>query len=171
VEAAVIQENEWKYHQTEGGSQLLDDVFRVNFGSFGEGPEIDAVLNGTYELPAHVSQATQDFLAACKRPDQPAPTPCEPTISCFKDYVHSWKCRKEKTTSAHQHLGHYKVVWIIRGSVGFYFKGPKFIQSLGTPLHDTGNAWTWDLMIMKKHFPLLSRNSEHWVYLTPDLTI
>ena len=75
VEVAVIQENERKYHQTEGGSQLLDDVFKVDFGSFGEVLEIDAVLNGTYEPPAHASQPTKVFLTACKRPDQPPPTP------------------------------------------------------------------------------------------------
>jgi len=108
MEATVIMENERKYHQTEGGSQLLDDVFWVDFSSFGEGPAIDAVLNGTYEPPAHSTQATKDFLAACKKPDQPASISCEPTVSRFKDYVHSLIHRKENTTSANQHLGHYK---------------------------------------------------------------
>jgi len=62
VESAVMRENERKYHQTEGGSQLLDGVFQNDFGSFGEGPAIEAVLQGTYRIPPRASQATRDFL-------------------------------------------------------------------------------------------------------------
>jgi len=62
VESAVMRENELKYHQTEGGSHLLDGVFQNDFGSFGEGPAIDEVLQGTYIIPPHATQATKDFL-------------------------------------------------------------------------------------------------------------
>jgi len=102
VESAVMRENERKYHQTEGGSQLLDSVFQKDFGSFGEGPAIDEVLQGTYTIPPHATQATKDF------PDSFESPSVDPIVSRYRDYVHSWKCRKEKTTSANQHMGHYK---------------------------------------------------------------
>lgn len=95
-------------HQTEGGSQLLDGVFQNGFGFFGEGPAIDTVLHGTYIMPPHATQATKDFLQACKAPDSFETPEVDPIVSRYRDYAHSWKCRKEKTTSANQHRGHYK---------------------------------------------------------------
>ena len=36
IETAVINEIERKYHQTEGGSQLLQEYFISDLGNFGE---------------------------------------------------------------------------------------------------------------------------------------
>jgi len=108
VESAVMRENERKYHQTEGGSQLLDSIFQKDFGSFGEGPAMDEVLQGTYAIPPHATQATKYFLEACKAPDSFETLSVNPIVSRYRDYAHSWKCRKQKTTSANQHMGHYK---------------------------------------------------------------
>ena len=65
VESAVMRENERKYHQTEGGSELLDGVFQNDFGSFGEGPAIDEVLQGTYSIynPSSCYSSNQRFPA------------------------------------------------------------------------------------------------------------
>jgi len=120
----------------------------VDFGSLGEGPEIDAVLNGTYVPPAHSTQATKDFLAACKRPDQPASISCEPTVSRFKDYAHSWKCRKEKATSANQHLGHYKACMIHTWLSWLLFQRAKIPTVSG--YSPSRRRKCVDLMIMKK---------------------
>jgi len=81
VESAVMRENERKYHQTEGGSQLLDGVFQKDFGSFGEGPAIDEVSQGTYTIPPHATQATKDFLQACKAPDSFESPAVDPIVS------------------------------------------------------------------------------------------
>ena len=49
VEKAVMAENERKFHQTEGGSQLLSDRFVQDIGKFGNGPAVADILEGTYK--------------------------------------------------------------------------------------------------------------------------
>lgn len=49
VERLIIQENEWKYHQTDGSTDLLSQDFLDKLGQYEEGPEVDDVLNGTFE--------------------------------------------------------------------------------------------------------------------------
>lgn len=48
LERLIIQENERKYHQTEGSIDLLRRDFINKLGSFGDGPEVDDVLKGTF---------------------------------------------------------------------------------------------------------------------------
>jgi len=40
VEKAIIQSNKQKYHQTEGGSQLLEPFLTRGIGTFGDGPRV-----------------------------------------------------------------------------------------------------------------------------------
>ena len=40
IEKVIAAENEAKYHQTEGGSQLLTKSFLKDLGEFGNGPEV-----------------------------------------------------------------------------------------------------------------------------------
>ena len=47
----IAAENEAKYHQTEGGSQLLTELLLKDLGEFGNGPEVIHVLNGSYISP------------------------------------------------------------------------------------------------------------------------
>lgn len=108
VERLIIQENEQKYHQTEGSTDLLSQDFFEKLGQYGEGPEVDDVLNGSFEFPPNTSQATIDFIQHCKRVEQlPPPDPSNIRAS-FLAYNKAWKLRKEKTNSANQHMGHYK---------------------------------------------------------------
>ena len=51
VKRAIINSNEHKYHQTEGGSELLSDALVQDLGCFGEGPLVEQVLKGTYVPP------------------------------------------------------------------------------------------------------------------------
>jgi len=51
VENAIIQSNEFKYHQTEGGSQLLEPCLTCNIGTFDDGPRVNDILDGTYTAP------------------------------------------------------------------------------------------------------------------------
>jgi sensor c-di-GMP phosphodiesterase-like protein len=64
VEKAIMEENERKFHQTEGGSQLLSARFVRDIGKFGDGPAVPEVLAGTYVYPPETTDATKDFLAA-----------------------------------------------------------------------------------------------------------
>ena len=48
VEQVIANVNEKKYHQTEGGSQLLTPEFMKDIGNYGEGPEVDKILKGHY---------------------------------------------------------------------------------------------------------------------------
>ena len=69
VEAAIIKSNERKYHQTEGGSQLLEPFLTQDIGTCGDGPKVNEILDGTYLPPPSSTDATIAFLAACKRPE------------------------------------------------------------------------------------------------------
>lgn len=110
VEQVIANVNEKKYHQTENGSQLLNAEFRKDIGNYGEGPEVDNILKGQYKTPENTSQATKDFLQACKAPtnnqEQEAIHP-DP-VQRFTDFVQSWKIRRESTMTYNQHVGHYK---------------------------------------------------------------
>ena len=109
IEKALCTVNEAKYHQTEGGSQLLQKEFMDLLGTHGEGPEVNNVLEGTFSYPLNTSEATKDFLQACRRPDNIKDIPSEKNpVQRFNAFVKSWKIRKERTISANQHIGHYK---------------------------------------------------------------
>ena len=109
IEEAICSVNQKKYHQTEGGSQLLEQEFLELFGRHGEGPATEEVLQGTFECPPNTSQATKAFLEACQLPEnlQQISESNDP-VKRFKSFIQSWKIRKEKTVSANQHMGHYK---------------------------------------------------------------
>jgi len=51
VERTIINSNERKYHQTEGGSELLSDALVQDLGCFGEGPLVEQVLAKRYLCP------------------------------------------------------------------------------------------------------------------------
>lgn len=110
VENAIIKSNERKYHQTEGSSQLIPDAIVQDLGSFGDGPRVEQVLNGTYIPPPGTSEATKDFLQACQYPDNLQRQIDLPTPVRYWNVVKTWKQRKEATTSANQHVGHYKAI-------------------------------------------------------------
>ena len=70
VEKAVIAENERKFHQTEGGSQLLSDRFVRDIGKFENGPAVADILEGTYEHPPESTD--EGFLECLPTTDQPS---------------------------------------------------------------------------------------------------
>ena len=57
----IITENSGKYNQNGDCPLLQDDLLR-DLGILGDGPEVDKVLNGTYEPPASTSWATHRWL-------------------------------------------------------------------------------------------------------------
>ena len=108
IETAIIEENEKKYHQTEGTSQITSPILLPLLGKHGEGPAIDQILNGTFNPPPGISQSTIDFLQECKLPDNAPPIPTPDIGRRYVSHVKSWRVRKEKTASANEHIGHYK---------------------------------------------------------------
>jgi len=100
--------NTRKYHQTEGGSELLSNVLVQNLGCFGEEPLVEQVLNNTYVPPPGTSATTTDFLQACQYADNLQRPLDLPTLVWYWIIVKTWRQQKEATTSANQHIGHYK---------------------------------------------------------------
>ena len=108
IEEILLETAKIKLHQAEGSSQLLEAFLQKDIGKFGEGPKVEAILDGTYIPPEGTSDATKDFLKACKRPDDFEPTPPMTEVESFLSWRDSWKIRKEKTMTFNEHLGHYK---------------------------------------------------------------
>ena len=73
---------------------------------------MQSVLNGTYIPPPEASAETVEFLEACQYVDnvQTIIGSTDNVITRYRNMVASWANRKEKTTSYHHHIGHYKAV-------------------------------------------------------------
>ena len=80
--------------------RFLSDTFIKDSGHHGEGLEIINVLNGTYTPPPTTTQATQDFLTACRTQQstiylaKPLEAPAR-----YKIQKQFWNIQKEKTTT------------------------------------------------------------------------
>ena len=109
IERAMSAGNEKVGHQTEGGSQLLTPDFIKRLGNYGEGPDIDSILNGTFQCPVTTSDATKDFLEACKNDTNIGTVLNNDNISTrYHECMKLWGMRKEKTCTYGKHIGHYK---------------------------------------------------------------
>ena len=148
IENLIIKANEEKYHQTEGGSQLLQPSFAASLGAHGEGPEINKVLDGTYTPPPNASVATSDFLTSCKI-DALSPHPSRDTpVQRFFKQKKSWKTRKEKTCTYNHHIGHFKSIFKDKRLSWLFFQRADIpeISGYSPRRHRT----CIDLQIMKK---------------------
>ena len=87
----------------------MDEEFIDDLGLHGEGPAIEAVMDGTYIPPASATSATIDFLAACKAHPQAKILATLPdVVQRYKIQQESWSIRKEKTCTYNQHMVHCK---------------------------------------------------------------
>ena len=66
MEKVIAVANEKKWHQTEGGSELLSNEMIELLGNYGEGSEVRKVMQGTFVPPANTSRATKDFYRPAK---------------------------------------------------------------------------------------------------------
>jgi len=146
VEKAIIESNERKYHQTEGGSQLLEPFSR-DIGTFGDGPIVTDILDGTYIPPPSSTNATISFLQACKRPDKFISTTPKTAPFRYLNEVRTWRQCKETTTSANQHIGHYKAVMKHPSLSWLFFQCAEIPTISG--YSPTRHRSCIDLMIMK----------------------
>ena len=112
MEEVISPCNESKWHQTEGGSQLHQDKFTSKLGRCGDGPEIDRVLQGNFEFPNDTSDATRDFIKACKLPENIDIVKEFPdATSRYKTAKQSWIKMRESTCTNGQHVGHYQATF------------------------------------------------------------
>ena len=52
-----------KYHQHEGACPLIDDPILYRYiGAFGEVPQVESIIYGTYVFPDNTSQAVKTFI-------------------------------------------------------------------------------------------------------------
>ena len=74
-----------------------------DIGKFGDGPAVEEVLETT--------EATKEFLTACKQPRHLVERPAESVVARYWHLVKAWKFRKEHTASAkNQHIGYYTAI-------------------------------------------------------------
>lgn len=104
IEKCILQENERKYHQTEGTGQLQKGQLLRDFGTMGNGPQTVALLSGNYSAPKGLSIATREFLNLMKRPA----TVQQVLPISYKEFCSGWSLAKERTSSNGPHFGHYK---------------------------------------------------------------
>jgi hypothetical protein len=104
MEKYIIEENRYKYHQTEDTCPFLQYPMRSHFGDFGEGPAAESVLNGQYTPPFGISPETAEFIKQCKHKD----IPDSKLNRSFEYYRQSWRKMRENTGTNGHHFGHYK---------------------------------------------------------------
>ena len=105
----MVVVNEKVGHQTEGVSQLLRPEFLKGLGNYGEGPETDLVLTGTFQFPENTTVATKDFLNACKNNPKIATVKRNDNIfTRYHNTMKLWVMCKEKTCTYGKYMGYYK---------------------------------------------------------------
>ena len=151
IDIACATENQRKYHLTEcGTSQLLSNRFIQDLGHHGEGAEVQNVLRGTYIPPQQSTQATIDFLEACKTDPATLALSRPPNVTDqYKIQRASWDSRKEKTTTYNQSIAHYKAIFSDNFVSWFFFQRADIPEITG--YSPKRHRTCVDLMIMKKH--------------------
>jgi hypothetical protein len=106
LEQSILQENERKYHQTEGQCPLMENFMLDHLGTMATTPAASQIVQGSYKIPSTVGKATRNFLKACQRPkDFKLPE----FDHCSKDqYIRAWRKARESTGSGKLHFGHWK---------------------------------------------------------------
>ena len=106
MEQLIIDENERKYHQTENRCPLLKGQLLEDIGLLGDGPEVEAILNGTYKCPEGTPMAVQLWLNTMHIEQTEER---EPIIQTLQEFRRGWRKVKEFTSSGDLHFGHFKV--------------------------------------------------------------
>lgn len=106
LEKVIIQENERKFHQTEGQCPLTEGQLLHDIGLCATGPSVPDILSGSYKFPSGTTKSTRAFLQACSRP-QDFNLPSLDHLS-FQHYKKSWNIARESTGSGKVHFGHWK---------------------------------------------------------------
>ena len=105
MERHIVEENEKKFHQTEGRCPLLHSQLYKDLGAMGDGPCVAAVLDGTYIPPPGTSLETVAWLKCMKIS---SPLQLQKLKTSIADFQRGWKLVKEQTASGELHMGHFK---------------------------------------------------------------
>ena len=104
LESCIRISNKKKYHQTEEHCPLLQSPLIQELGIMGEGPAIQEILQGKYEIPNTIDQYTKAFIETC----QPPPKEKSKMTRSPQSFSQSWKKMKEKTSSGELHFRLFK---------------------------------------------------------------
>ena len=97
-----------KYHQDNGTWPLLDEPWLyLDSRAFGEGPHVEAILDGTYVCPDNTDPAVKTFLIHLQQPTTVSDKE-PPTMLSLAAYRESWKIFKENMSSQGPHIRIYK---------------------------------------------------------------
>ena len=111
MEKIIARSNESRWHQCGGGSQLLEPYLTTCLLDNGEGPVIEDILNGTFQISPDTSIATTDFIQACKQPNNIELIPDKSCIRArYSITMKSLNKQIELTCTYIQHVGHYQVI-------------------------------------------------------------
>ena len=109
MEKVYAESNEKQWHQTEGGSQLLEREFIRKLGTYGEGPEMHKVMDGSFIYPNCTTPATKEYITACKLHGGVEDTNTKHDLrSRYKYVLDSWNKKRESTATNGLQVGHYK---------------------------------------------------------------
>ena len=106
LETLILQENERKYHQTEGQCPLMENIMLRHLGTMATTPTASEIIQGSYKIPSTVGKATRNFLQACQRPKNFKLPSFD--HSSKDQYIRSWRKARESTGSGKLHFGHWK---------------------------------------------------------------
>ena len=104
MQEAINLENKIKMHQTEATCPFKQKPLREHFGDVGHGKSTEEVMDGSFQCPDMVSDATKEYLQQCQlNPDTMTQIP-----RSVEDFKQSWEKAKEATSSRSIHFGHFK---------------------------------------------------------------
>jgi hypothetical protein len=108
MEAAIINENRKKYHQTENSCPFHSEPLKSHFGNYGEGPQSEAVAKGTYKPSPSLDEYTSAYIKVCAQDQDIKDKGTANFHRTQEEYEKSWSVMKEKTASRQLHFGHFK---------------------------------------------------------------
>jgi hypothetical protein len=119
---------------------------------------VEEALAGTYAYPPESTEATKDFLRACKRPANLVDRTTESVVARYWHLVKAWKTTKERTASANHHIGHYKATMGHSSLSWLFFQRAEILEISG--YSPSRHQCCIDLMILKKAMPFdLAKNA------------
>ena len=93
-------ENEGRFTNCLRASEFVtDETLLQAVGFLCEGPGVDDILNGTYDIPAHLSPHTKWFLEMLPMPDEIKNNPMGTPRLTKEDHANGWKRARESTAS------------------------------------------------------------------------
>ena len=109
MEALSEETNTLRWTACEISEFMHDPILLEDIGMCCEGPEIEAVLNGTYEPPEHLTEATKRVLRSLAQPEVIKNNPMPTVEITLESHQWAWQHVKEATASAPQTLdfSHY----------------------------------------------------------------